>query len=190
LASRLGIRVQAEPVRDTAPVTPEQVIELWKKDRKQVAKPGAIREKIRVMRELFGFLKDRIPVPDLAAVTKEDLQRYKESFAEGEGYDTIVGIKALFTVAKNNNKLPDGNPAEEITNPAKRQKSERAALTDDEARDILNASRHGDPVVKWCYWLAAFTGMITSEIVNAGAFAHEVEVGDRHAAVLSSAFLT
>lgn len=152
---------------------PETVIPLWEKDRKTAAKPKAIAAKKRAMKRLFEFLKI---APDMLKVSTPDIQRFKDDSPYGDPYDDLVEIKALFSAARQNNRLPKGDPAAEVKLPAKRQKAERVALTDAEARLILDAARTAEPVVRWSNWIAAFTGAITSEIADADS--RDVEIKD------------
>lgn len=163
-----------DPTPNGDPITTDVVMALWQSDRELPPKPKAVRAKERKLERLFAFLGK----PDnLAGVTVHDLQGYKEHLVRegGNNYarDHLIDLKSIFTVAYNNQKIT-ANPAAQIKVPGKRAKVERVPFSDDEAREILIAARNAGPIVRWANWLAAFSGMITEEIVDADT--RDVEV--------------
>ena len=167
-AYRLGLPIAPEH----KPVPFEKVIELWISDRTRAGHPPkskAIVARRNKLLKMFDWLKKNMLFADgtdMAAVTVEHLQAYKEALPDNIVSDHFDDIKALFNTAMDNNKLPNGNPCDRIHVPV-RKKGTRANFDDDEAAMILLVARESrEPLIRWGHWLAAFTGTIHSEILG------------------------
>lgn len=162
------------------PVLSETVIDLWIKDRKRKPKPKAIRARGAKMDEFFDWLAKHhhcVRHTDMARVSGDDLQAYKEWLPADIARDHLIDVRAHFRVAAKNNKFPYGNPAVGLFLPARRRKARRVDFTDGERTLILSRARESDdPVIKWPNLIASVTGAGTGEIVDADT--RDVEVVD------------
>lgn len=178
------IRFTSPPVeREDGPVEVETIIGLWAQDREKPPSDDARADKRRHMRRLFEFLN--AGHNDMRRVVRPDIQRYKEhllarvesgDIERNTARDALIHIKALFKSAFTNNKLTV-NPAKEITVPPKhtRREKKRQIFDATERKLILERSRRSDsPLLRWAYWIAAFSGAITEEIAEADS--RDVEI--------------
>lgn len=169
--------------RESGPVEVEAMITLWAQDRDKPPLEKAREDKGRHMRRLFGFLN--AGYNDMARVVRADIQRYKEhllarveagEIERNTARDALIHIKALFKSAFRNNKLTS-NPAAEIAVPPKytRRVKKRQNFDDAERKLILERARLSDsPLIRWAYWIEAFSGAITEEIAEADS--RDVEI--------------
>lgn len=159
------------PIEPRDPVLYETVEELWINDRKRKPKPKAIRARRTKMNRFFDWLVAHHHCArhtDMARVSGDDLQAYKESLPAGIARDHLIDIRAHFRVGAKNNKFPYGNPAANLGLPAKRKKAKRVDFTDTERKLIIERARvSDDPVIKWSNLIASVTGVGTAEIIDA-----------------------
>jgi integrase len=180
------INVDDIPLADAIEVVnSEDVIGLWRAyQENHVPKHKAVIRKRSIMRQLFEHFmiaplrEFEDPVDgktyaafDMTRLSGEQLQRYKETMKDdkGKAFDHLSQIRALYQVAADNGrfkKLPGGNPAAELKVPPKPKGAKWEPYTEDEARDILEAARTGEPAIRWTHWLSCFTGTIVSEIAD------------------------
>jgi hypothetical protein len=162
----------AKPAEAHEIVSPEDAIADWRRNRETAPGPKAIRNKERALRRFFAWLGG---AEDLARVTADDVERFKSYLlAEAEDdpenaaypYDTIVDLKAVFN-ALPKSKVPRGNPVDDVKNPPKRQRQERAKFTPAERADMLAKSVGQSPVIRITTLIASHSGAHTAEIVEA-----------------------
>jgi integrase len=169
-------------VRQKKIVDSEEIIALWLKDRsaQRTVKPRAIRLKRTVIRQLCEHVglkplrmitvegeKKPVPAYDMAAVSADDLQKYKESMTNGRGHEHFSHINALYNVAVDERRLTTAtNPCADIKTPTKPRSAVWDPFTEREARSILLAARSAPPDVRWTQWLSCFLGTIVSEIAD------------------------
>jgi integrase len=147
------------------------VVNAWADEKSKL--PASRANRMRKMAALAAFLGH----PDIARVTPDDLQHYKESLIAkmkaGQWQpktvdDHIEMVKAMFRWAKENRKIST-NPAADLraigakTDPRKARKD----FGDADIRLILTAARDSDPVIRWSNWLAAMSGARLAEIIEA-----------------------
>lgn len=176
------------PVPHRPRVDTDEVIRHWIIEREQHSTRGkpkskGIQSKRSKVARMFAFFDkekknlDRLSAEDinrllanhsLADISNPLYRDYRRHLVEcGIAFDHLADLNALFNHAEKNNFITT-NPAAGVDLPPKKIKTKRATFTAAEQRDILLAARASDnPVVKWCHWIAAFTGAITEEICNA-----------------------
>jgi hypothetical protein len=184
-ANRLLLTSPPVP-RKTGPVDFQTIIDdVWAINRDKPPSVDAREDKRRHMRRLFAFID--AGHTDMSRVETPDIQRYKEHlFKRAEAgeierntaRDALIHIKALFTSAVENLRL-DADPGATITIPPKYTKpgNKRRIYGPAERKLILErASIAASPLIRWSIWIAAFTGAITEEIVEADS--RDVEIID------------
>jgi len=172
LADLNGYPVENPKARRSAAVDYDSIISLWA-DQTVPPSSRARDNKTSKMRRMFGWLIANRGFPqgctDMARVSADDLQAYKESLPATVRRDHLIDIKALFNTAAKARRLPNGNPATEVETPAKvvNPRTARQIFTAEERRLILTEARKAEPVVRWANWIACFSGAITEEIAEA-----------------------
>lgn len=147
------------------------VVDAWADEKGKL--PRARADRMAKMAALAAFLGH----PDMARVTPDDLQNYKEALIakmkagtwQPKTVDDYIEMtKTMFKWAKENRKIST-NPATDLsgigakTDPRKARKD----FDDKDIRLILTAARDADPVIRWSNWLAAMSGARLAEIVEA-----------------------
>jgi integrase len=175
LVAHLKRTVPMQPSGSGGPVPPELVIRLWKNERTGEGRPPKPKAETAIRRKLermFAWLTDQhlVTSNDMPAVRPEHAQAYKEYLVPlGIAYDHLTDLRSFysFAVANRKSSFPNGNPFAEIHVPKRPPHTPRKPFTDEEACKILVDARQREPLIRWGQWLAAFTGTITEEIVEA-----------------------
>jgi hypothetical protein len=172
LARELGVAI---PARTVQVVDTETLVQAWQARRTNEGSPPRPRAVTNKRNKLSAMLQ-RVGKAHLGEVTEGDLKTYKghleqKGAAMGQpslANDHLKEILPLFELAADIGLITT-NPAEKIKAP-QRERGKRPPFSDAEARTILEAARESaDPIVRWSNWLAAFSGTINSEILEANA---------------------
>ena len=167
LAAERGIAIERVPSHRA--IDTEAVVEAWIVERRDILrkppKEKAIERKRQVIREMLAATKRS----HFGAITEGDLRLYHGMLGKS-AYDHLSELKPLFRRAHAVG-LIDVNPfVSAIDKMPPKVRGKRPMFLDDEAKAILSAAAlSDDPVIKFANVIAAHSGAINSEILEAHA---------------------
>jgi len=166
---------EAQPVREMVDVTPrhdpislDRALADWKKRHGPWRDADAEKKATKAKTTAAELLFASAGTSDMAEITTEMLQAWKDDLEGRQAHDLVAHIKGLYTALAANNRPTTGNPADKIETPRKPDHKPRAEFSDQRATLILtSALASDDPLIKWGPMIMAFTGTIISEFVYA-----------------------